>query len=344
MSGTGTDGLIRPASMPGAVTGGRSGSAQPDLDVLVLAGGLSAEREVSLASGRRVVAALHEAGVHAEAVDVGQDLLDVLHRRHPDVVWPVLHGAGGEDGSLVQVLELVGLPFVGSATGPARTAWDKTTAATVVGRAGIRVPRAVTLAHTVLRDLGVAGILPHVSRLLPVPVVVKPVHGGSSLGVGVVREEAELARAMMAALGHDYSCRIEQLVSGVEVAVSVVDDGSGPRALPAVEIAPDSGSYDYEARYTPGATEFHCPARLPGDVLAQVHRDSVRVHRELGLDRLSRSDWIVDADGEPWFLEVNTSPGMTATSLLPLAVVAAGESLPTLYRALASASRAVRAV
>ncbi|WP_380164232.1 D-alanine--D-alanine ligase [Jannaschia sp. R86511] len=309
-----------------------------DLDVLVLAGGLSAEREVSLASGRRVVAALHEAGVHAEAVDVGADLLDVLRRRAPDVVWPVLHGAGGEDGSLVQVLELVGLPVVGSAAGPARTAWDKTAAATVVAHAGIAVPRAVTLSHTVLRDLGAAGILPHVSRSLPPPVVVKPVHGGSSLGVGVVRHESELARAMMAALGHDSSCRVEQLVSGVEVAVAVVDDGQGPRALPPVEIAPDSGAYDYEARYTAGATEFHCPARLPDDVLARVQERSVVVHRELGLARLSRSDWIVDAAGEPWFLEVNTSPGMTGTSLLPQAVVAAGESLPHLYRALAEAA------
>lgn len=309
-----------------------------DLDVLVLAGGLSAEREVSLASGRRVVGALHEAGVHADAVDVGADLLDVLERRRPDVVWPVLHGAGGEDGSLVQVLELVGLPVVGSAAGPARTAWDKTAAATVVAQAGVTVPRAVTLTHTVLRDLGAAAILPHVTRLLPVPVVVKPVHGGSSLGVGTVLREDELARAMMAALGHDASCRVEQLVRGVEVAVAVVDDGSGPRALPAVEIAPDSGAYDYEARYTAGATEFHCPARLDRGVLDRVMAESVTVHQELGLARLSRSDWIVDDAGVPWFLEVNTSPGMTGTSLLPQAVVAAGESLPELYRALATAS------
>ncbi|MGJ7439491.1 D-alanine--D-alanine ligase family protein [Aquipuribacter sp. MA13-6] len=341
MSAPVTTGTDRAATARGAEPAGTR--AATDLDVLVLAGGLSAEREVSLASGRRVVAALHEAGVHSEAVDVGADLLDVLQRRRPDVIWPVLHGAGGEDGSLAQVLELVGLPVVGSAPGPSRTAWDKTTAATVVGRTGIRVPRSVTLTHTVLRDLGAAGILPHISRLLPLPVVVKPVHGGSALGVGVVREEAELARAMMAALGHDTSCRVEQLVSGVEVAVAVVDDGSGPRALPPVEIAPDSGSYDYEARYTPGATEFHCPARLPGDVLARVQQDSVAVHRELGLSRLSRSDWIVDAEGEPWFLEVNTSPGMTGTSLLPQAVVAAGESLPELYRALAAAAAAVYA-
>lgn len=313
-------------------------SGTEDPEVLVLSGGLSAEREVSLDSGRRVVAALHEAGLSASAVDAGQDLVAVLEQRRPDVVWPVLHGAGGEDGSLLQVLELLGLPVVGSSASAARLAWDKTSAAAVVARTGVSVPTAVTLTHTVLRDLGAAELLPHVARRLAGAVVVKPVHGGSSLGVGVVRTPADLPRAMMAALGHDSSCRVEQLVEGVEVAVGVVDDGTGPRALPAVEIAPDSGSYDYEARYTAGATEFHCPARLPQDVQERLASESVAVHSTLGLERLSRSDWIVTPDGTPWFLEVNTSPGLTGTSLLPQAVRAAGESLPELYRALATAA------
>jgi D-alanine-D-alanine ligase len=309
-------------------------------EVLVLSGGLSAEREVSLQSGRRVVTALHEAGVGAAAIDVGADLLQLLDQRRPDVVWPVLHGAGGEDGSLLQVLELVGVPVVGSPATAARLAWDKTSAAAVVARAGIAVPRSVTLTHTVLRDLGAAGILPHVLDRLPVPLVVKPVHGGSSLGVGFVHDGADLARAMMAALGHDTSCRVETLVAGTEVAVAVVDDGAGARALPPVEIDPDSGSYDYEARYTAGATVFHCPARLPEPVLTRLRQQSVDVHRELGLARLSRTDWIVDESGTPWFLEVNTSPGLTGTSLLPQSVVAGGGSLPRLYRDLVRASLA----
>ena len=251
----------------------------------------------------------------------------------------MLHGAGGEDGSLLQVLELLGLPVVGSSAAAARLAWDKTSAAAVVSRAGTCVPASVTLSHAVLRDLGADALLPRVTSLLEVPVVVKPVHGGSSLGVSVVRDEAHLARAMMAALGHDSACRVERLVVGVEVAVAVVDDGSGPRALPPVEIAPDSGSYDYQARYTAGATEFHCPARLPADVLDRLAAESVDVHERLGLSSLSRSDWIVTADGTPWFLEVNTSPGLTGTSLLPQAVVAAGEPLPRLYRDLTTAAR-----
>ncbi len=310
-----------------------------DLDVLVLAGGLSAEREVSLASGRRVVAELREAGVQAEAVDAGADLVTVVEQRRPDVVWPVLHGAGGEDGSLLQVLDMLDVRVVGSRSAAARLAWDKTSTAAVVARDGVCVPTSVTLTHSVLRDLGADAVLPRVKRVVPLPVVVKPVHGGSSLGVGVVHDETHLARAMMAALGHDTACRIEQLVMGTEVAVAVVDDGTGPRALPPVEIAPDSGSYNYEARYTAGATEFHCPARLAPAVLDRLRTESVAVHVRLGLSSLSRSDWIVSDDGTPWFLEVNTSPGLTGTSLLPLAAVSAGESLPELYRALAVGAR-----
>jgi D-alanine-D-alanine ligase len=309
-----------------------------DLDVLVLAGGLSAEREVSLASGRRVVAALHEAGAQARAIDAGTDLVAVLEQHRPDVVWPVLHGAGGEDGSLLQVLELLDLPVVGSTAASARLAWDKTSAAAVVGRGGTCVPRSVTLTHSLLRDLGADTLLPRVAAVVGLPLVVKPVHGGSSLGVTVVRDEPQLARAMMAALGHDAACRVESFVAGVEVAVAVVDDGSGPRSLPPVEIAPDSGSYDYEARYTAGATEFHCPARLGPAVLDRLGLESVGIHETLGLRSMSRTDWIVDRDGTPWFLEVNTSPGLTETSLLPQAVVAGGVSLAALYRDLAVAA------
>lgn len=315
-------------------------SGSDALHVLVLAGGLSAERDVSLQSGRRVVAALGEAGLSAELADVGTDLMTTLRRARPDVVWPVLHGAGGEDGSLAQVLELLGLPVVGSSAAACRLAWDKSVAATIVEREGIAVPAAVTLPHALLRDLGAERVLPHIVGLVPTPLVVKPVHGGSSLGVGVVRGEESLPAAMMAALGHDTACRVESHVSGTEVAVAVVDDGTGPRALPVVEISPDSGAYDYEARYTAGSTEFHVPARLPAEQLERLARDSVAVHRALGLSRISRSDWIVDGDGTPWFLEVNTSPGLTATSLLPQAVEAEGTSTAFLYAALVRATAA----
>jgi D-alanine-D-alanine ligase len=306
-------------------------------EVLVLAGGLSAEREVSLLSGRGVATTLGEAGVHVRVADVGADLLDVVRQHGPDVVWPVLHGAGGEDGTVPQVLELLGVPFVGTASGPSRLAWDKSAAAAVAARAGVAVPDAVTLPHAVVRDVGPARLLPLVVERLPGPVVVKPVHGGSSLGVSVVEDVAELPHAMVTALGHDSECRVETLVAGTEVAVTVVDDGSGPVAAPAVEIAPDSGAYDYGARYTAGATVFHCPARLDDATTAALLADAVAVHRALDLGHLSRSDWIVDGAGRPWFLEVNTSPGMTGTSLVPQALDADGGAV-SVYRRLVAAA------
>lgn len=321
---------------------GRPGREAPvrATHVLVLAGGLSAEREVSLQSGRGVASALHDAGLDAGVADVGADLLDVVRRHDPDVVWPVLHGAGGEDGTLPQVLELLGVPFVGSSSGAARLAWDKSAAAVVAARAGVAVPPSVTLPQTLVRDVGPARLLALVTDRVPGPVVVKPVHGGSSLGVGVVHDPVDLPHAMVSALGHDSQCRVERLVPGTEVAVTVVDDGTGPVAAPAVEIAPDSGAYDYGSRYTAGATVFHCPARLPADVTQRLLAGAVAVHEALGLGHLSRSDWIVDAEGCPWFLEVNTSPGMTGTSLVPQALEQQGGPAGVYARLVAAAAAA----
>lgn len=300
-----------------------------DPTVLVLAGGLSAEREVSLQSGRRIAGALRDVGVAAHVQDVGAELVGRVLAERPDLVWPLLHGSDGEDGSLCQVLELLGISFVGSSQQACRLAWDKSVAATLASVAGVAVPASITLSHAVLHDLGTAQLLPAVTRRLGPHVVVKPVTGGSSLGVALVREAAGLATAMAAALGHHDTCRVERAIVGTEVAVGVVDLGSGPEALPPVEISPDSGAYDYEARYTPGSTQFHIPARLPRDVVARVQADAATVHRTLGLGHLSRSDFILDAEGTPWFLEVNTSPGMTETSSVPLALTATGRPLAT---------------
>ena len=299
-----------------------------DLSVVVLAGGLSAEREVSLQSGHRVVGALRDVGVPAHLQDLGHDVVERLLDERPDVVWPVLHGADGEDGSLSQVLELLDLPFVGSSAKACRLAWDKSIAGALVAATDVTVPRSLTLPHAVLRDLGTRELLPRITERLGEDVVVKPVTGGSSLGITVVHDGDSLATAMAAALSHVDTCRVEQAVVGTEVAVGVVDAGDGPDALLPVEISPDSGSYDYEARYTPGSTEFHTPARLPADVLQRLREDAVAVHRLLGLGHLSRSDFIVDEAGTPWFLEVNTAPGLTETSSVPLALEADGQALP----------------
>jgi D-alanine-D-alanine ligase len=295
--------------------------------VVVLAGGLSPERDVSLRSGRRVADALRLAGVDVQVSDVDATLLPSLAADPPVCVVPLLHGAPGEDGAIRDVLGTLGIPYVGAGADACRQAFDKPIAASLVGAAGVAVPTRVALPHTTFRELGAPAVLEALVARLGLPLMVKPTRGGSSLGCTVVRTGAELPAAMVAAYAYGDIALVEGFVAGTEVAVSVVDDGSGPRVLPVVEVAPDGGFYDYGARYTAGATEFFVPARLSEDVLAACAATAVTVHRTLGLRDWSRSDLIVDPAGVPWFLEVNVAPGMTETSTYPQAVAAAGLDL-----------------
>lgn len=304
--------------------------------VLVLAGGLSHEREVSLRSGQRVANALRDAGCDVEIRDVDAGLLPRLAEDPPDVVWPLLHGASGEDGSLRDLLDLLGVRYVGSSPQACRRAFDKPVANAACAAVGIAIPRYFALPHSVFRDLGAGSVLAAVTGRMGLPVVVKPTRGGSSLGVELVDQADHLPRAMVGCFAYDDVAMIQTAVTGVEVAVSVLDTGTGPRALPAVEIVPEH-SYDFEARYTAGETEFFSPARLPEESLTAVADLAVRVHTTLGLRDLSRTDIIVDDAGTPWFLEVNVAPGMTETSLLPQAITACGQQLSTVYRELVDA-------
>ena len=290
--------------------------------VTVLAGGLSHERDVSLRSGRRVAEALREAGVEVDVRDVDANLVGALTRDRPDAVLPVLHGVNGEDGALRSVLELLEVPYVGTTPAACRIAFDKPTAKTLVAAAGVATPDAVALPHETFRELGAAALLDAIVARLGLPLVVKPARGGSALGLAVVARPEELTGAMVGAFAYGSTALVERFVSGTEVAVSVIDVGDGPRALPAVEIVPDSGLYDYTARYTAGMTEFFVPARLPQAAAAAAAELAVAAHRALGLRDFSRSDLIVDAAGTGWFLEVNVAPGMTETSSFPMAVAA----------------------
>ncbi|MGN6332890.1 MAG: D-alanine--D-alanine ligase family protein [Motilibacteraceae bacterium] len=316
--------------------------------VLVLAGGLSHERDVSLRSGRRVAEALREEGLEVEVADADATLLARLEGPagpggRPDVVLPVLHGAAGEDGGVREVLELVGLPYVGSTPSACRLAFDKPTAKAVVATAGLAVPASAALAHATFRELGAARVLEALVERLGLPLVVKPARGGSSLGMTVVREAGALPAAMVAAFAYGDTALVERFVEGVEVAVGVLEGTEdGPQPLPAVEIVPDGGVYDYTARYTAGATEFFVPARLSPAAAQAAAAAALTAHQALGLRDLSRTDLIVDAAGTPWFLEVNVAPGMTETSLFPQAVSAAGRSLGAVYRSLVDAAGARR--
>ncbi|MFT2753101.1 D-alanine--D-alanine ligase family protein [Clavibacter sp. Sh2088] len=315
-------------------------TAHEPLSVVVLAGGISHERDVSLRSGRRVADALRGVGVTSSLRDPDATLLDFLRDTPPAVVWPVLHGASGEDGALLGLLELAGVPYVGSSARSARLAWDKPTAKALAESAGIRTPRSVTLPKDTFRELGAAAVLRLVTEAMPAPYAVKPARGGSAQGVTIVRDADALPRAMVDAYTYGDVALIEQLVEGTEVAIGVLDTGDGPAALPATEIAPTSGVYGYEARYNAGLTRFYTPARITAAAASAAAEAAVGIHRALGIGQVSRVDIIIDADGEPWFLEVNVIPGLTETSLLPQGLAAAGIEVGELYRRLAEAALA----
>jgi D-alanine-D-alanine ligase len=302
--------------------------------VVILAGGLSPEREISLRSGEQVRDALSETGVQAVLADADASLLTRLRSDPPTAVFPVIHGAPGEDGSIREVLELLGVPFVGSLPSASRMAFDKPTAKVLAAAAGIRTPESVTLPRETFHDLGAAAVIDLIVGQLGLPLFVKPSRGGSALGASAAHSAAELATAIVGCFGYGDTALVEPLVSGTEVAVGVIDLGDGPLALPPVEIVAPGGVYDYAARYTAGQTEFYTPARLPGATAQEAARVAVAAHTALGLRDLSRTDLIVDAAGAVYFLEVNVAPGMTSTSTLPMAMRAAGIDLGSCCAAL----------
>ncbi|MET1044966.1 MAG: D-alanine--D-alanine ligase [Microbacteriaceae bacterium] len=306
--------------------------------VLVLAGGISHERDISLRSGRRVADSLAAHGFTVELRDPDASLLPYLHENRPDVVWPALHGASGEDGALRGLLEFAGIPFVGSGSDASRLAWDKPTAKTIAGRAGVSTPRSITLPRDAFRELGAGSVLETIADSLSVPLVVKPSRGGSAQGVTLVDDAAELPRAMVDAYTYGDVALIEERIIGTEIAISIIDTGDGPVALPPVEIVPLTGVYSFEARYNAGETRFFTPARIDDDVADRAAEAALTAHRALGLRHLSRIDFILGADGTPWFLEANVLPGLTETSLLPQALEAANHDLGWVYTALAEAA------
>lgn len=308
--------------------------SRPTGQVVVLAGGLTYERDVSLSSGRRVADALRSAGVDAVLADADASLVERLTTSRPDAVFVALHGSSGEDGALRSVLDLLDVPYVGTSAAACRSAWDKPSAKAIVRAAGLATPDWVALPHATFRELGAAAVLDRIVARLGTPLMVKPAQGGSALGVQRVDSLDDLPAAMVSCFSYAGTVLVESYVPGVEVAVSVVDTGSGPQALPAVEIVPSAGVFDYAARYTAGATTYHTPARVEPDVAARLADAAVCVHRALGLRDLSRIDVIVTADGVVQFLEAAVSPGMTETSMFPMAVAAAGDDLGVTIAAL----------
>jgi len=308
------------------------------LNVLVLAGGISHERDISLKSGRRVADGLRSNGLTVSLVDPDHTLLDTLVRNAPDVVWPVLHGASGEDGALRSLMEMVGVPYVGSPAKATMLAWEKPTAKTLVERAGVATPPSISLSRDAFRELGADGVLDAVGASLGFPVVTKPARGGSAQGVSWVSGPDELRQAMIHAFTYCDDAVIERLIIGTEVTVPVLDTGDGPFALPGVEIEPLSGHYTFEARYNPGETRFFCPPRDNGRFTDVLASGALLAHTTLGLSDLSRIDFIVDSEGTPWFLEASVMPGLTETSTVAVAIDQAGYDLGSICALLATSA------
>lgn len=314
-------------------------SASPH--VVVLAGGISHEREISLTSGRLLAELLGSHGVISVVRDSDASLLPFLAGNRASVVWPVLHGASGEDGSLLGLLESMDLPFIGSTSEATRLAWDKPSAKALVERAGVHTPQSVTLTRDAFRELGAEGVLSIIATDFGFPVAVKPARGGSAQGVSLVSSVDTLRTALVHAYTYSDIAIIERQVTGTEVCVTIIDPGNGaPRALPVVEIEPLSGFYGFEERYNPGETMFYAPARITDDVAASVCDRAIAAHTALGLRHLSRIDFIIDEANQPWFLEASVNPGLTETSTVSLALAAAGidagEAFAELVRTVAS--------
>jgi len=295
------------------------------MKVAVLKGGRGLERQVSLRSGARVEDALASLGHEVIAIDVGSDLMTTLKAERPEVAFVALHGLGGEDGTVQELLEILEIPFTGPGVRACMRSIDKVAAKHELRAAGVPTPEWAAFNALAFRELGAAETLEEIGTALGYPLVIKPASGGSSLGVRFAAEPAEVPAALVAAFSYDDRVLLERHVAGRELAVSLL---SGI-ALPVVEACPrEEDRFNYEARYEIGRTEYLCPATLGADE-GGVLDAALRTWDALALDGFGRVDLILGVDG-PQVLEANAIPGLTDTSLLPMAAEAAGLSFERL--------------
>jgi D-alanine-D-alanine ligase len=304
------------------------------MKVAVLKGGSSLERVVSLRSAARVEDALGELGHEVIGIDVGRDLVGRLRAERPDVVFIALHGPGGEDGTVQELLEILGLPYTGPGVAACALCMDKVAAKHEVRAAGLPTADWAAFNATAFRELGAADTLEEIEGRLGFPLVIKPASQGSSLGVEFASSRDEVPEALVAAFSYDDRVLLERYVKGRELAVSILDG----EALPVVEAIPrEEDFFNFEARYEIGRTEYVCPAEL-GEAETQVQGLATRTYEALGCTGFARVDLMLGDDG-PQLLEVNAIPGLTDTSLFPMAAEAAGIGFAQLVeRILASAS------
>ena len=297
---------------------------QPDVQfgkVAVLMGGRSAEREVSLMSGQGVLAALRARGVDAHAFDPAEQPMDELKRQGFARCFIALHGRYGEDGTVQGALELLGIPYTGAGVMASSMAIDKVMTKRVWLAEGLPTPRYVSLHRGQWNDEQIR----HVVATLGLPLIVKPVRDGSSLGVTKVTSAAQMARALADAAALDADVLCEEFIAGDEVTCSVLGTGADARALPVIHIVAPEGQYDYQNKYFTDVTEYRVPCDLPPGEEEAIQALVLKAYRVLGCRGWGRVDVMIDAATRvPTLLELNTSPGMTSHSLVPMAARAAG--------------------
>jgi len=296
----------------------------------VLLGGLSKEREISLESGQAILDALIVRGYDAVSVDVGRDVDKVLQEKGVEIAFLALHGRYGEDGSIQGLLEIRGIPYTGSSVLTSALAMDKYLTKDIARAEGLITP------DDFFFDANLERIDDFLKRVPErFPLMVKPSREGSTIGIAKVSEANQLRRAVQEAASLDSRVLVEQFISGREVTVGVVNN----EPLPVLEVITENEFYDFEAKYRSDRTQYRCPAELPGPLSAQLQEQAHKIYRRLGCEGAARVDFIVSENQVPYFLEVNTLPGMTSHSLVPKAAQVAGLSFSDLVEKILFSAR-----
>ena len=292
--------------------------------VAVLRGGHSMERDVSVVTGRRVQHALERLGHEVYPLDIEETTTESLMSLAPEAAFISLHGPGGEDGTVQALLETLGIPYTGSGPLSSIRCMDKDYAKRALWAAGIPTPPFRTFLRRAMNEMGASAALDMAAESLGYPLVVKPAREGSSFGLSRVEEPGQLLDAVYEAFGYDAKILLESWMEGREVSVPILEpSGEEPKILGLVEIRPREGAYNFEAKYTPGATDFAIPAEITSEVAASLEETALIAYRTLGCSGYARMDTIVEGE-TPWVLDVKTIPGFTETSTFPLAAEAAG--------------------
>ncbi|MEA2015959.1 MAG: D-alanine--D-alanine ligase [Actinomycetota bacterium] len=299
-------------------------------NIAVLMGGRSLEREFSIKSGQRISNALRKLGHNVIKMDVNESIVENLNSEKIDLAYIALHGKDGEDGTIQEILEVLGIPYTGPGVYPNVLSFDKIISKQIFISKEIPTPPFYFLNTSSFRELGSSKLLPFIIEKIGLPMVVKPSAQGSALGIRIVNDKESLPEAIIYALSYSKKVILEKFINGVELAVSIIGKNK-PRTLPTVEIVPKKKFFDFESRSGVGETDYFVPARLSPEENKIVEQTAIKVNNALKCNRLSRVDMIFDKKEKiPYVLELNTSPGMTDTSLLPMSAEEAGMSFEEL--------------